>query len=127
MVAAALLDWEPLGLFLGGGAFGALGVLSLLVLTACAIVRHRVRSGASRVVIGAAVVAAVMLVALLVIALVEFDALLSEQTMMLRWIVPVAFVVVAVGGVVRARWLRARDPEVFRAIGTLGMEEQHHS
>ncbi|MBW4718064.1 amino acid permease [Saccharothrix obliqua] len=117
VLTAAAVGWDPVAhVFLGGGAFGALGVLALLVVVAGAVVRYRWRTRG----VVLAVVAAVALAGLLVIALVEFDALLSPETVVLRWTVPVVFALVAVAGAVRAWWMRTHDPARYRAIGTTG-------
>ncbi|ONI92782.1 hypothetical protein ALI22I_01770 [Saccharothrix sp. ALI-22-I] len=166
---AAYLGLDPVGhLLLGGGAVGALGVLTLLAATAVAIVVHRRRtqpdpddapaapagfdakpefdgpgyrakgdgsadgtsgSGGVTAADGAgrksaagtlAVVAAVALVALLVLGVWRFDALLDGPVMLLRWSVPIGFVVVAATGVAYGLWLRRNRPRVYDRIGGTG-------
>jgi amino acid transporter len=122
IVVYAVAGWDPLvHLFFWGGTGGGFGVLLLIAATAIAVIAFFARhpSGESawhRLV--APVLAAVALLAIVWLAVVNFDTLLGVgPDSPVRWIIPGAYVVVALAGVVWALLLRSGRPDVYLRIG----------
>ncbi|TDV45340.1 APC family permease [Actinophytocola oryzae] len=122
IVLYAVAGWDPVvQLFFWGGTAGGLGVLFLIVTTSVAIVVYFLRQPAGETVwrrLVAPVLAAVLLLIVVVLALVNFATLLGvDPTSPLRWGIPLAYLVIAVLGVVWALALRYRRRTVYAAIG----------
>jgi amino acid transporter len=122
IVLYAVAGWDPVvQLFFWGGTAGGLGVLFLIVTTSVAIVVYFLRQPAGETVwrrLVAPVFAAVLLLIVVVLALVNFATLLGvEPTSPLRWGIPIAYLVIAILGVVWALALRHRRHAVYAAIG----------
>jgi amino acid transporter len=122
IVLYAVAGWDPVvQLFFWGGTAGGLGVLFLIMTTSIAIVVYFLRQPAGETVwrrLIAPVLAAVLLLIVVVLALVNFATLLGvDATSPLRWGIPIAYLVIAILGVVWALALRHRRHAVYVAIG----------
>jgi amino acid transporter len=118
----AIFDLDPLiQLFFYGGASGALGVIILIATTSFAVVAFFARnpSGESswrRAI--APILASIALTVVVILAIVNFDTVLGvEPDNNVRWIVPIAYLVAAVLGLLYGMFLKARRPQVYAAIG----------
>ena len=118
----AVAGWDPLvQLFFWLGTGGGFGVLLLITTTSIAALvffarrEHGESTWASVVAPGLASLALLVVVTL---AFVNFADLLGvAPDSVLRWAIPGSFVVVAVGGVIRALLLRSANPQVYATIG----------
>lgn len=122
IVLYAVAGWDPVvQLFFWGGTAGGLGVLLLIATTSIAIIVYFLRHPAEETVwrrLIAPVLAAILLLVVVVLALANFATLLGvEPTSPLRWGIPLAYLVIAILGVMWARVLRLRRPAVYAAIG----------
>jgi amino acid transporter len=118
----AVNGWDPLvQLFFYGGTGGGIGVLLLITLTSIAVIgyfaRHREGESAWHR-IGAPVIGTILLLIMSYLALTNIATLFgvapgSKPT----WVVPTAFGVVAVAGVIWALVLRSTRPQVYEGIG----------
>nr|WP_026426084.1 amino acid permease [Actinokineospora inagensis] len=121
IIIYAIGGWDPLTeLFYIAGTAGALGVLILLAATAFATVRflreHEEDSTAVRKI--APPVAAVAVTAILVLVVANYALLLGvPEDSPMRWGIPIAFAVVAVGGFLYGVVLRRTRPQVYESIG----------
>ncbi|GLW86642.1 APC family permease [Actinokineospora globicatena] len=121
IIAFAIGGWDPVTkLFFIGGTAGALGVLLLLSATAFATVRylreHEVENSFLRKL--APPVAAIAVTAILVLVVANYALLLGvPEDSPLRWGIPIAFALVALGGVVYGIVLRRNRPQVYDTIG----------
>ena len=122
IVLYAVQGWDPLvQLFFWGGTGGGMGVLVLITVTSFAVLGYftRHRSGESawhR--IGAPVIGTVLLVGMTYLALTNIATLFGvEPGSAPTWVVPLAYGVVALAGVVWALILRAGRPQVYAGIG----------
>ncbi|MEU8248090.1 APC family permease [Nonomuraea sp. NPDC048916] len=117
-----LLGGDPTGtLFNWFTNLGALGVILLLVVTSVAVIGFfrrdgRGEGGWSRRV--APVLSAAALGVILVLALINFNALLGTPPgSVLNWLIPGIVVFAGIVGLVYGAWLKARDPRTFARIG----------
>lgn len=122
IVAYALLGWDPLvRLFFWGGTSGGLGVLLLITTTAIAVIVFFARHPSGETVWRrriAPILAAVAMAGVAGLALANFDTLLGvDPGSPLRWGIPIAYLVVALFGIAWGLVLRARQPQVYAAIG----------
>jgi amino acid transporter len=122
IVLYAVAGWDPVvQLFFWGGTAGGLGVLLLIATASIAIIVYFLRHPAEETVwrrLIAPVLAAILLLVVVVLALANFATLLGvEPTSPLRWGIPLAYLVIAILGVMWARVLRLRRPAVYAAIG----------
>jgi amino acid transporter len=121
IVAYALAGLDPLvNLFFWLGTTGGFGVLLLLCATSAAVIGYFRRKGGENVwrSVIAPFIAFVALAAAIVLSVINFANLLGvPPTSAARWAFPVAFLVVAVGGILWATVLRSRRPEVYDRIG----------
>jgi amino acid transporter len=118
----ALAGWDPLvQLFFWGGTSGGLGVLMLITLTAVAVVWFFLRDSRGenlwrRMI--APVAAILSLLVVLALSLAHFDTLLGvPDSHVLRWGVPVGYLVVALLGAGWGLLLRRSRPQVYAGIG----------
>jgi amino acid transporter len=122
IVLYAVAGWDPVvQLFFWGGTAGGLGVLLLIATTSIAIIVYFLRHPAEETVwrkLIAPVLAAILLLVVVVLTLANFATLLGvEPTSPLRWGIPLAYLVIAILGVMWALALRRRRPAVYAAIG----------
>jgi amino acid transporter len=122
IVLYAIAGWDPVvQLFFWGGTTGGLGVLFLIATTSIAITVYFLRHPADETVwrrLIAPVLAAVLLLIVVALALVNFATLLGvEPTSPLRWGIPIAYLVIAVLGVIWALTLQRRRPAIYASIG----------
>jgi len=122
IVLYAVAGWNPVvQLFFWGGTAGGLGVLLLIATTSIAIIVYFLRHPAEETVwrkLIAPVLAAILLLMVVVLTLANFATLLGvEPTSPLRWGIPLAYLVIAILGVMWALALRRRRPAVYAAIG----------
>jgi amino acid transporter len=122
IVLYAVAGWDPVvQLFFWGGTAGGLGVLLLIATTSIAIIVYFLRHPAEETVwrkLIAPVLAAILLLIVVVLTLANFATLLGvEPTSPLRWGIPLAYLVIAILGVMWALALRRRRPAVYAAIG----------
>jgi amino acid transporter len=122
IVLYAVVGWDPLvQLFFWGGTAGGLGVLLLIATTSIAIIAYFLRHPREETLwrrLIAPVLAAIALAVVVVLALANFATLLGvEPTSPLRWGIPLAYLVIAVLGVLWALTLRHQRPTVYAAIG----------
>ncbi|MCA2214030.1 APC family permease [Jidongwangia harbinensis] len=122
IVLYAVQGWDPLvQLFFWGGTGGGIGVLLLITVTSFAVLgyfaRHRhAESFWHR--IGAPVLGTVLLLGMTYLALTNIATLFGvEPGSAPTWVVPLAYGVVALAGVVWALVLRAGRPQVYAGIG----------
>jgi amino acid transporter len=125
IVIYAIGGWEPtVHLFFWGGTSGGLAVLFLITLTAVAVLLFFRGDAHGESLWSRLVAPAVALVALgvvVVLAVVNFDALLGvAPDSVLAWAIPAAFVVIGLLGAAYGLWLRSSQPEVYAAIGSGG-------
>jgi amino acid transporter len=118
----AVNGWDPLvQLFFWGGTGGGIGVLLLITLTSIAVIgyfarHHEGESWWHR--IGAPVIGTLLLLVVSYLALTNIATLFGvEPGSAPTWVVPTAFAVVAVVGIIWALVLRASRPQVYEGIG----------
>ncbi len=115
-------DLDPVvQLFFYGGASGALGIIILIAVTSVAVIAFFARqpSGESawrRVI--APVLASIALAVVVVLAIVNFDTVLGvAPDNNVRWVVPIAYGVAIVLGILYGLFLKAQRPDVYASIG----------
>jgi len=122
IVLYAVAGWDPLTqLFFWGGTGGGLGVLLLITVTSIAVIGYFARNKQGEDVwhrIGAPVIATILLLVMLYLTFSNIAALFgvppgSKPT----WVVPTAFGVVMVAGIIWALVLRSSRPQVYAGIG----------
>lgn len=118
----AIAGWDPLvQLFFWGGTSGGLGVLTLITLTAVAVLWFFFRDARGENLWRRAVAPVLALLGLLVVlglALAHFDVLLGVPAdHPLRWGVPTGYLVVALLGIGWGMLLRRTRPQVYAGIG----------
>ncbi|GIE94072.1 amino acid permease [Paractinoplanes rishiriensis] len=119
-----LAAWDPFThMFFWLTVLGGLGVLILMTATSVSVLayftpaRRRVGVGAGRGILAPAL-AALGLGGVLAVTLAQFATLLGvDPTSGLRWQLPAVYGVAAVAGIVWALILKARQPQVYAAIG----------
>lgn len=126
IVTFAVAGWDPLvQLFFWGGTSGALGVLFLITMTSCAVLRFFARNPTGQTAwrrVIAPGLATIMLVVVLVLAVVNFSTLLGVPAdHPLPRCVLAVYIVAMLAGIWRAVRLRGTRPHVYAAIG-LGPE-----
>ncbi|HZM79120.1 MAG TPA: APC family permease [Candidatus Limnocylindrales bacterium] len=127
VIVYAILDLDPVNqLFYWGGALGGFGIVALLIATSISVVVYFGRRGGDGESVWkwllAPIVSAIALAMVLVFVWRDFHNLIAVPPEdPLRWIFPMAFVAVAVLGILWALVLKATKPEVYRRIG-LGAE-----
>jgi amino acid transporter len=122
IVLYAAAGWNPLTqLFFWGGTGGGLGVLLLITITSVAVIGYFARNRQGEDAwhrIGAPVVATILLLVMLYLTFTNIANLFgvapgSKPT----WVVPTAFGVVMVAGIIWALVLRSSRPQVYAGIG----------
>ena len=113
-----------LQLFTWFSGVAAVGVVLLMTGTSAAVVgyfRTRPHQATTWQRLVAPAAATVVLLALVVLLVVNFDALIgADPTSSLRWVLPGLVLLAAVGGAVWGAVLRARRPDVYAGVGRLG-------
>jgi amino acid transporter len=121
ILAYAAAGLDPLvNLFFWLGTTGGFGVLLLLTGTSAAVIGYFRRNGGESVwrATVAPLIAFIALAAAVVLSVVNFATLLGvAPNSAARWAFPAAFLVVAVGGILWATFLRVRRPAVYQRIG----------
>jgi amino acid transporter/GNAT superfamily N-acetyltransferase len=122
LVIAAAVELDPVvTLFFVGTSLGALGVLILMVLTCAAVIgyfrdRRALERTWSRMV--APALGGVLLLGVLWLMLANFHTLLGVPEGDVRaWALPSVYAVVGLLGLAWGRYLKAKWPEVYRAVG----------
>ena len=122
LVVYAVAGWDPMvRLFFWLGTTGAFGVLCLLAVTSIAVIRFftRARHGENawhRLV--APALATVALLAMVWAGLANYATLLGVAPGSTEaWVLPAAYAVAAVLGVLYGLWLRSARRDVYRGIG----------
>ena len=122
IVAYAIAGWDPLvQLFFYGGTGGGIGVLLLITLTSFAVVGYFVKNAKGEDFwhrLGAPVLGSILLLVVTYLAITNIATLFgvapgSKPT----WVVPLAFAVVFVAGIIWALILRSSNPQVYAGIG----------
>jgi amino acid transporter len=122
IVLYAVAGWDPLvQLFFWGGTGGGLGVLMLITVTGVAVLGYFARNPHGEDVwhrIAAPLISSVLLLVITYLALTNVATLFGvEPGSAPTWVVPLAYVVVALLGVVWALVLRTSRPAVYQGIG----------
>jgi amino acid transporter len=118
----AIVGWDPLvQLFFWGGTSGGLGVLLLITLTSIAVIAYFARHPHSESVwhrIGAPVIAAVLLLGISYLALTNLSTLYGvEPGSGPALIVPLAYLVIMLAGIIWGLVLRNARPAIYEGIG----------
>lgn len=118
----AAADLDPVvQLFFYGGSSGALGVIILITASSFAVVAFFARnpSGENQWRRATApILASIALTVVTVLAIVNFDTILGvEPDNNVRWIVPIAYGVAIILGLLYGLYLKARRPDVYASIG----------
>ena len=118
----ALAGWDPLvQLFFWGGTGGGIGVLLLISLTSVAVIGYFARNPQGEDAwhrIGAPLISSVLLLAITYLALTNIATLFGvEPGSAPTWVVPAAYVGIAVLGAGWALILRGSRPQVYEGIG----------
>jgi amino acid transporter len=118
----AVNGWDPLvQLFFWGGTGGGIGVLLLITITSVAVISYFARHPEGESAwhrIGAPVIGSLLLLVMSYLALTNIATLFGvEPGSAPTWVVPTAFTVVAVAGVIWALVLRSTRPQVYDGIG----------
>jgi amino acid transporter len=121
ILAYAAAGLDPLvNLFFWLGTVGGFGVLLLLAATSAAVIGYFRRNGGETPwrAVFAPTLALLALIAAVILSVVNFSTLLGvDPASPARWLFPVAYLVVAVGGMLWAGVLKSQRPEVYRRIG----------
>jgi amino acid transporter len=122
IVVYAVAGWDPLvQLFFWGGTGGGIGVLLLITLTSIAVLGYFAKHPEGEDAwhrIGAPVLGTVLLLAMSYLAISNIATLFGvEPGSRPTWMVPLAFAVVTVAGVLWALVLRSSRPQVYAGIG----------
>ncbi len=122
IVAYAIAGWDPLvQLFFYGGSGGGIGVLLLITLTSFAVVGYFVKNNKGEDFwhrLGAPVLGSILLLVVSYLAITNIATLFGvEPGSKPTWVVPLAFAVVFVAGIIWALILRSSNPQVYAGIG----------
>ena len=122
IVAYAIAGWDPLvQLFFYGGTGGGIGVLLLITLTSFAVVGYFVKNAKGEDFwhrLGAPVLGSILLLVVTYLAITNIATLFGvEPGSKPTWVVPLAFAVVFVAGIIWALILRSSNPQVYAGIG----------
>jgi amino acid transporter len=122
IVLYAVMGWDPLvQMFFWGGSAGGIGVLLLITVTSIAVIGYFARHPAGEDAwhrIGAPVLGTILLLVMSYLTLTNIATLFGvEPGSGPTWVVPVAFAVVSVAGILWALVLRSSRPDVYQGIG----------
>ncbi|WP_240670348.1 APC family permease [Actinoplanes solisilvae] len=122
IVVYAVAGWDPLvNLFFWGGTGGGIGVLLLITLAAFAVIGYFMKNPHGEDFwhrLGAPVLSAILLVIMSYLAISNIATLFGvEPGSRPTWVVPLAFGVLLVGGIIWAQILRSSRPQVYAGIG----------
>jgi amino acid transporter len=122
IVLYAVMGWDPLvQMFFYGGSAGGIGVLLLITVTSVAVIGYFARKPSGEDFwhrIGAPVLGTILLLVMSYLALTNIATLFGvESGSGPTWVVPLAFGVVALGGILWALILRSTRPDVYAGIG----------
>jgi len=118
----ALAGWDPLvQLFFWGGTTGGIGVLLLITVTSVAVIGYFARHPEGEDFwhrIGAPVLGTILLLVMSYLTLTNIATLFGvESGSGPTWVVPLAFGIVSLGGILWALVLRSTRPDVYSGIG----------
>jgi hypothetical protein len=118
----ALAGWDPLvQLFFWGGSAGGIGVLLLITVTSIAVIGYFARNPEGEDAwhrLGAPILGTIMLLVMSYLALTNIATLFGvDPGSTPTWVVPLAFGVLTVAGLLWALILRSRRPQVYAGIG----------
>lgn len=122
IVVYAVAGWDPLvQLFFWGGTGGGIGVLLLITVTSVAVLGYFARHPEGEDFwhrVGAPVIGTILLLVISYLTLTNIATLFGvEPGSGPTWVVPLAFAVVALGGILWALILRSTRPDVYAGIG----------
>jgi amino acid transporter len=122
IVIYAVAGWDPLvQLFFWGGSGGGIGVLLLITLTSIAVIGYFLKRSQGEDFwhrLGAPVLSTVLLLVICYLAISNIATLFGvDPGSKPTWVVPLAFAVVMVAGVLWALVLRRSRPHVYTGIG----------
>ncbi|MCU7725037.1 APC family permease [Actinoplanes sp. KI2] len=122
IVIYAVAGWDPLvQLFFWGGTAGGIGVLLLITVSSIAVIGYFARRPEGEDFwhrIGAPVLGTILLLVMSYLTLTNISTLFGvEPGSGPTWVVPVAFGVVSLGGILWALVLRSSRPDVYSGIG----------
>jgi amino acid transporter len=122
IIIYAIGGWDPvLQLFFWGGTAGGMGVLALITITSIAVVAFFSRNAYGETTwrrLIAPVLATLVLLVVMYLAVKNFATLLGVPAdHPLRWGVPIAYVIIAILGILWGLALRSNKPDVYATIG----------
>jgi hypothetical protein len=122
IVLYAVMGWDPLvQMFFWGGSSGGIGVLLLITVTSVAVIGYFARHPSGEDFwhrIGAPVIGTILLLVMSYLTLTNIATLFGvEPGSGPTWVVPTAFAVVALAGILWALVLRSSRPDVYQGIG----------
>lgn len=122
IVLFAVAGWDPLvNMFFWGGTGGGIGVLLLITLTSIAVIAYFAKHKEGEDFwhrVGAPVLGTILLVIVCYLAISNIATLFGvEPGSAPTWVVPLAFGVVTVAGILWALILRSSKPQVYAGIG----------
>jgi amino acid transporter len=122
IVLYAVMGWDPLvQMFFWGGSAGGIGVLLLITVTSIAVIGFFARRPEGEDFwhrIGAPVLGTILLLVMSYLALTNIATLFGvEPGSTPTWVVPTAFAVIALAGILWALVLRGSRPEIYGGIG----------
>ncbi|MFF5290568.1 APC family permease [Paractinoplanes globisporus] len=122
IVIYAVAGWDPLvQLFFWGGTAGGIGVLLLITVSSIAVIGYFARHPEGEDFwhrIGAPVLGTILLLVMSYLTLTNIATLFGvESGSGPTWVVPLAFGIVTLGGILWALVLRSSRPDVYAGIG----------
>jgi amino acid transporter len=122
IVLFAVNGWDPLvNMFFWGGSGGGIGVLILITLTSIAVIGYFLKNQHGEDFwhrIGAPVISTILLIIMSYLAISNIATLFGvEPGSAPTWVVPTAFAVLFVAGILWALILRSSRPQVYAGIG----------
>lgn len=122
IVVYAIAGWDPLvQLFFWGGTTGGIGVLLLITVTSIAVIGYFIRNPEGEDIwhrLGAPILGTLALLVTTYLALTNIAVLFGvEPGSTPTWVVPLAYAVLTVAGVIWALILRTTRPQTYQGIG----------